>query len=199
MTTPTRRLGTLLTAAALLLAGCSQADCTPPAGTPTAVASAQASKKPNYGFGLPGGDRSVDANVENAIYDELDGDHCTKAQELLDENYKYLAEPRDVILFQAGVLLCRGKTSDAQKIWNLVAQHKDRYPAGWAGVSWRTGESSGKGYSSWHVCELFRSVSSTLNRKSRDSIRCAVRKSDAQPSAYEENWLTSPDNPREAS
>lgn len=177
-----------LVAVTVLLAGCgAQAeDCAPTAEQPTPTAAA--SKKPSYGFGLPGGDRSVDANIENDLYVELDRGDCGAAETILKGGYTALPDLRDVYLFRAAIALCRKNTGTARREWDKVDDDRTRFPARWVGISWRSAETFA--YASWHVCELYRSVASTLGQKSRDTVACSYRR-DTDPglSEDEQKWF----------
>ncbi|NUT34866.1 MAG: hypothetical protein HOV79_17555 [Hamadaea sp.] len=187
MKIPHRTAAALLAAA--LLAGCAQTEkCAPGAQEPAPSVTAAASKKPSYTFGLPGGDRSVDANLENALYVELDRGDCGAADTILKDGYTALPDLRDVYLFRAAIALCRKNTGAARREWDKVDDDRGRFPARWVGVSWRSAETFA--YASWHVCELYRSVASTLGQKSRDKVTCSYRK-DTDPglSGDEQKWF----------
>ncbi|MGH3712293.1 MAG: hypothetical protein ACRDT4_02355 [Micromonosporaceae bacterium] len=75
----------------------------------------------DFRFTLPVGETGVDAG-ESEVYPSIQRGECSRAQELLDgpsdnpEAALWLRfdNPRNVLLFQAGIALCDGNTDDAR-------------------------------------------------------------------------------------
>jgi len=185
-----------LGSAIVLLAGCgAKADCPPgssdagtsPPGSSDAGASPSPSasrKKPTYSFGLPTGDNSTDERADNRIYVTLDNGECKKAQTELDElapDFNDFKMPQEIILYQAAIDLCLNHTQDARNTYALVTGNSKDYPAGWAGIGWDGPVLS------WHICELYKSVTGVFEQKSGDSISCKYR-GESDISQYEGDW-----------
>jgi len=193
------RLLAVLGSAIVLLAGCGEkADCPPgssgagasPPGSSDAGASPSPSaktKKPTYSFGLPTGDKSTDQRAESRIYVILDEGECTKAQTELDKlapNFETFEMPQEIILYQAAIDLCLNHTQDAKNTYALVTGNKAYYPSGWLGIGWHGNVLS------WHICELYKSVTGVFEQRSGDSISCKYRGFEPEHalSDYERNW-----------
>jgi hypothetical protein len=172
----------------VLLAGCGEkADCPPGSSDARAGPSPSAStKKPTYSFGLPTGDGSTETRWDNWIYVTLDEGHCTEAQKKLDELSPAFADfemPQEIILYQAAIHLCLNHTQDAKNTYALVTSDSKNYPSGWRGIGWHGNVLS------WHICELYKSVTGVFEQRSGDSISCKYRGFEPEQALSDYEWF----------
>ncbi len=168
----TRRLAGVLVAGAVL-AGCGSGATEAP-GQPSAQPTTPATTRhttpnphtdqpePRYEFTLPEGDRSVSVN-EAIAYDDLYHGRCDQVQSFLDGEpddphdggWVGLLSPRNVLLFQAGIELCRGDVA-AAKPWFDKTQ--DEY--GWSGSQ------------GFYVCHLYKAAGSVIRQRPQSDFEC---------------------------
>ncbi|MGH3737075.1 MAG: hypothetical protein ACRDT6_15895 [Micromonosporaceae bacterium] len=162
-----RRLVTLALAG-VLLAGCGSGAVeepdddprTTPARTSAGTPEQTTEEPEEYDFSLPKGDRSVSLN-EAIAYDDLHQGKCDEAQRFMDGEgtasspaWRGFISPRNVLLWQAGIELCRGDT-DAARPWYERAEGY-----GWVGL----GE--------FHACELYRAAGSAIRQRPKTDFTC---------------------------
>lgn len=154
--------------AAMLLAGCGSGAVEGPDDPETTPATTHDTGGGNgdgdeYDFSLPKGDRSVSLN-EAIAYDDLYQGKCDEVQTFLDgdpdQPYSSPAwvgfiSPRNVLLWQAGIELCRDDR-DAARPWFDRADQE----YGWSG----TGE--------FHACELYQAAGSVLRQRPKSDFVC---------------------------
>ncbi|MGH3712291.1 MAG: hypothetical protein ACRDT4_02345 [Micromonosporaceae bacterium] len=155
-----------LLVAVLLLAGCGSGAVEGPVDpetTPVTSPDEPTDDADEYDFSLPKGDRSVSLN-EAIAYDDLYQGKCDQVQTFLDGDpeppysspaWVGFISPRNVLLWQAGIELCRGDR-DAARPWFDRAEQ--RY--GWSG----TGE--------FHACELYQAAGSVLRQRPKSDFVC---------------------------
>ena len=160
----------MLTAAAALLAGCGSSavrgpnpgDDSDPQGQTADGQQGQTGGRgrDRYEFRLlPVGDRVGDEQEERA-YDYLLRHDCDAAQRVLGApgdrsgNWQNFDNPRNVLLFQAGVHLCHGDSKAAGPYYTAAGQH------GWAATD------------NPAVCQLYKAVASVLEQRPRRDFAC---------------------------
>lgn len=167
--TVTREFGGAVLAAVMVLAGCGSGAVEGPEDPETVPATSRDAGGGNngegdeYDFSLPKGDRSVSLN-EAIAYDDLYQGKCDMVQTYLDGDptvpysspaWKGFLSPRNVLLWQAGIHLCRGDTAAARPWFDRA---EEGY--GWAG----TGE--------FHACELYKAAASAVRQRPKSDFTC---------------------------
>jgi len=193
----------ILVFAGALLAGCGAfqktAACPPPTAEPVASPSASmtpttapssAPPRERYSFSLGLGDRSAAGQwPDQFVYEALAARQCGRAQEIMKRRDKKdnipgwgdFDDPRQILLFQAGLELCLNNANTARKWYDRVKSHW----GGWNGIGWIDYYEDTL---SWHTCEMYRSVASVMEQKPASSIRCVF--TDDYPKPVQ-NWMGS--------
>ncbi|GAA1636563.1 hypothetical protein [Catellatospora bangladeshensis] len=165
-----RTMAVMSAAVALALTGCA-ADRCPPTQQSAPNSQQEAPAKPKYGFGVPKGDPSLDRSTVNTVYSLLGNRKCkTAADNMDDDAWQDFLDPREVLLVQAAVELCgnNDKKADPRRAAALYEAVSDQF-GGWNHIGWSETSSS----LSWHVCEMYKSVASTIDKKDRDDVICS--------------------------
>jgi len=147
-TPPARRTGALVKTlgGVLALAACGTPDPFPdPVPAPV-----------DYSWALPAGDTASDG-VDGEIYQALLRS-CDDGETTLTQRWQASSGPREVLLFEAGVLACRGDVAGARALYDRA-----REEFGWAGLG--PAQVSAR-------CDLYKSVASVVERAPRDRFPC---------------------------
>ncbi|WP_162908286.1 hypothetical protein [Allorhizocola rhizosphaerae] len=149
----------------LLAGGCAARDCAS-APTPSGSQDTQNTQStPPTGSGrtdrkyrlldLPEGDSTV---AEDAArwYEALRKGECASVQAALDRSWSRLDNPREVLIFQIAVELCRNNVDAAGRWFDLAT---NRY--GWKGL-----------FTDMHMCELYKAAASGIRQRSKDDFPC---------------------------
>lgn len=181
-------------AVALVLAGCGRANCPPSSPGAPPNQPPPPAVKPDYGFGLPAGDRSPDQRVESTVYVEIANRRCKTADSIMRRpegpGWRGFDDPRAVLLFQAAVELCGNNDkpanpAQARRLWDAVSSQYGNWNAiGWTDNATRL---------IWHVCELYKSVGSALLQQSKDSLPCRLGEIPAPVAAWQQIETDRPD------
>lgn len=111
-----------------------------------------------YGWFLPEGPDSPSFSEDN-VYRPLKSHDCGKAQTTLDDEWSAMTSPRNVLLYQAGVHLCRGEGSAGRAMYDRASRY------GWA-VN-RGPDGSGE-----VDCATYQAVRSVLEQQAHDAFPC---------------------------
>ncbi|MGH3737077.1 MAG: hypothetical protein ACRDT6_15905 [Micromonosporaceae bacterium] len=155
-----------LTATAVMLAGCGSGAVDSPDDQPTDRAGGAETTETGDGgeefeFRLPVGETGVDAG-ESEVYPSIQRGECDQAQQLLDGSsddpesalWPRFDNPRNVLLFQAGIALCAGDR-DAAQGWYDQAEE-----LGFAETD------------KPNICPMYQITSSVLLQREPDSFEC---------------------------
>ena len=155
---------TLAAALGVGVAACGSGAFTPPTGDTTTTTrgtgtGGDTTTGTRYGWFLPVGPSSNSTN-EGILYQRLaEQKDCAAAQEGL-ERFRYgLLTPRNVLLYQAAIDLCRGDEPRARAVYGRIA---------------RFGWNLEFGNSTYQVdCATYQAVRSVLDQRAPDSFACA--------------------------
>jgi hypothetical protein len=129
----------------------------------------------NYGWTLPISDVSSTGSLDGEIYEALRGS-CGKGEQALWERWSRSLSPRDVLLFEAGVHLCRGNIDQARNYYDRAQKEY-----GWSGLA-PPGAAR---------CDLYQSVASVLEKAPRGTFTCL----DGASPDFRRSATGVPDNP----
>ncbi|MDT0351217.1 hypothetical protein [Pseudonocardia charpentierae] len=110
----------------------------------------------DYSWDLPAGDTTSDG-VDGEIYQALLRS-CDDGETTLTQRWQASSGPREVLLFEAGVLACRGDIAGARALYDRA-----REEFGWTGLG--PVQVSAR-------CDLYKSVASVVEKAPRDRFPC---------------------------
>lgn len=160
---------------------------TPPSTTPSPTTSSStetsvrrsttvATEPPEeFEWSLPLGDTSV-SNNETELYRTMRDGQCAHAQETLDRLWHGLTSPQNVLLYQAAVHFCAGRTNEGTSAFRAGDKQ-----FGFRGV--HTQELD---------CNVYRAAASIVHRKPQESITCP----DGTPPRWPPGGADTRDDPR---
>ena len=119
------------------------------------------------GLGLPDGPNSPGENRDRDVYDALREGRCESAADSLDRHWDKVRSPRDVLIYEAAVELCRGDAANAAR-WLAAASGMGLEGLA-VPVETRDGEER---VQFAYYCEVFRSVRAVLEESARDGVEC---------------------------
>lgn len=111
---------------------------------------------------------------EHPIYVALEQGECGQAQEDLDRWWDDMYSPRNVLLYQSAIHVCRGEMDSSRRFFD---QATDVY--GWQGL-----DHDVDGF--MYDCQVYKSVRGYVERRDRDSFTC--------PSGAAPRWPSGPDD-----
>ena len=120
------------------------------------------------GLGLPDGPSGPGEDRNRDVYFALREGKCAYAADSLDRHWGKMRSPRDVLIFQAAIELCRGDRTQAST-W--LSASTDMGLDGLA-VPVPTRNNRGDRVAFAWYCEVYRSVRSVLEGQSRDAFAC---------------------------
>ncbi|WP_143193342.1 hypothetical protein [Saccharothrix sp. CB00851] len=129
---------------------------TRPTGTDTGTTTTKGETR--YGWFLPEGPDSP-SFPEDDVYRPLKSRDCTTAQATLDAEWSAMTSPRNVLLYQAAVHLCRGEESAGRAMFGRASRY------GWAMN--HGGDGSGE-----VDCATYQAVRSVLEQRDPRSFTC---------------------------
>ncbi|MEU4745809.1 hypothetical protein AB0G02_35840 [Actinosynnema sp. NPDC023658] len=127
-----------------------------------------------FGWYLPEGPRST-STVEDSVYQRLAVDRdCDAAQTDLDDGnaWEGMRSPRNVLLYQAAIDLCRGAESSARAVYGRIAGH------GW---------NLELGSTEPVDCPTYRAVRSVLDQRESGTFECTRGTPPAWPDPQAKN------------
>jgi hypothetical protein len=127
-------------------------------GTATGPGAASTPSEVEYPWTLPPTDSSLSLNDSIAYLRLARGDCDAAATQLTDEWYGF-ASPRSLLVFAAGVELCRGDRAKARRWFD---RSEREYPDG------------GLRADGSPPCDMYKSVASVLTSRPRESVTCPV-------------------------
>jgi hypothetical protein len=127
-------------------------------GTDETTADGNGNGGTRYGWFLPEGPDSP-SFPEDDVYAPLKSRACAEAQTTLDNEWRSMTTPRNVVLYQAAVHLCAGEPADGRAMFGRASRY------GWA----MNHGSDGTGPVD---CAVYRAVRSVLEQQAPETFAC---------------------------